>query len=55
MIEGRLDRRVGHHCRNQREHDDNVRVADRWVFLAEHILAFDVYDCLDVSRVRSFD
>ena len=27
--------RVGHRCGVQREHDDNVRVADRWVFLAE--------------------
>ena len=30
-----LPSRVGHHCGVQQEHDDNIRVADRWVFLAE--------------------
>ena len=30
-----LPSRVGHRCGVQREHDDNVRFADRWIFLAE--------------------
>ena len=30
-----LSSRVDHRCGVQREHDDNVRVSDRWVFLAE--------------------